>query len=309
MLPAAPASHSCTTGTSASWTREAGLPRPLVRDFVKPGSLEGAPVVVAHGETATPEVLLHTAMNAIGGMAAFISRGDVVVLKPNIGWDRTPKQAANTSPAIVAATIRMVLDAGAKEVIVTDGSCNDPFRCYSRSGIGKAAQELGAEVMLPADHRFRKMNLKGEVLDEWPVLKPIVEADKVINIPNRQASQSGPVHRWHEELVRASRRPPQPVAPEHRREHCRPGDIPASDADHHDAVNVLVRNGPQGGSLKDVMAMHKVAVSADQVALDAWGCTLLDLKKEDIPYLKMGHERGIGDMNYEPRLKEIAVTG
>ena len=44
------------------------------------------------------EDLVRRAVDAMGGMKRFISRGDVVVIKPNIGWDRMPIHAANTNP-------------------------------------------------------------------------------------------------------------------------------------------------------------------------------------------------------------------
>jgi len=78
--------------------------------------------------TATPEQLVQRAVDALGGMKKFVSRGDVVVVKPNIGWDRMPIHAANTNPDVVAAVIKLAFDAGAKKVVVADGSCNDPNR-------------------------------------------------------------------------------------------------------------------------------------------------------------------------------------
>jgi kynurenine formamidase len=36
-----------------------------------------------------------------------VQRGDVVLIKPNMSWDRTPARAANTNPAVVAETVRL----------------------------------------------------------------------------------------------------------------------------------------------------------------------------------------------------------
>ena len=82
-------------------------------------------------------------------MRRFVSRADVVLVKPNIGWDRTPEQAANTNPAVVAEVVRQCLNAGAKRVIVTDVSCNEARRCFERSGIAEAARRAGAELFFP----------------------------------------------------------------------------------------------------------------------------------------------------------------
>src|SRR6201987_1207718 len=117
-----------------------------------------------------PALLARQGVEELGGMRRFVSRGDVVLVKPNIGWDRTPEQAANTNPDVVAEIVRQCLNAGAKRVVVTDISCNDPRRRFQRSGIAEAAQHAGAEVRLPDPARFKEVDLQGEVLRAWPVL-------------------------------------------------------------------------------------------------------------------------------------------
>ena len=87
--------------------------------------------VIAGGE---PEQLVRRALQEMGGIKRFISRSDVVIVKPNIAWDRTPEQAANTNPQVIAELVRQCWDAGAKKVIVTDVSCNDPRRMLPAFG-------------------------------------------------------------------------------------------------------------------------------------------------------------------------------
>ncbi|HEX4786058.1 MAG TPA: DUF362 domain-containing protein, partial [Candidatus Sulfotelmatobacter sp.] len=130
-----------------------------------------------------PAELVRKGIEELGGIRRFISRGDVVLVKPNIGWDRTPEQAATTNPAVVGEIVRQCSAAGAKRVIVTDVSCNDPRRCFQRSGIAEAAQQAGAEVILPDPAMFKEVDLQGEVLRAWPVLSPFLNVDKVINVP------------------------------------------------------------------------------------------------------------------------------
>src|SRR5215475_7377848 len=89
-------------------------------------------MAILQGEDAAS--LAHQAIEELGGMRRFVSRGDIVLVKPNIGWDRTPEQAANTNPEVVAEIVRQCLNASAKRVIVTDVSCNEPRRCFQRSG-------------------------------------------------------------------------------------------------------------------------------------------------------------------------------
>ncbi|KPK75124.1 MAG: hypothetical protein AMJ89_04795, partial [candidate division Zixibacteria bacterium SM23_73] len=95
--------------------------------------------VVTNG---TPVGMTRKAMELLGGMKKFVSKGDIVVVKPNIGWDRNPQQAANTNPEVVAEVVKMCLECGAKKVRVFDRSCNTASRCYENSGIKKAASEV-----------------------------------------------------------------------------------------------------------------------------------------------------------------------
>lgn len=256
--------------------------------------------------TATPEQLVQRAVDAMGGMRRFISRGDVVVVKPNIGWDRMPIHAANTNPEVVAAVIKLAYDAGAKKVVVADGSCNDPNRCFQRSGIWRASYEMGAEVVLPQEHRYRSMRLKGDVLDEWPVFTTLVDADKVINVPvakhHNLAKYTAAMKNWYGVLGGRRNRLHQ--------------NIDTSIADLAtfmrptlvviDAWRVLMRNGPQGGNIDDARDMYTVIATCDQVAADAFGCTLIGQKPENLAYLAMGEKRGLGTARWENlRVKEV----
>jgi len=73
-----------------------------------------------------------------------------------------------------------------------------------------------------------------------------------------------------------------------------------------DAMRVLMRNGPQGGNIDDTREMNTVVASIDQVAADAWACQLIGQHRDNIPYLKMGHERGLGTMYWEQlKVREV----
>ena len=131
----------------------------------------------------SPERIVRAAVDALGGIRRFIAKGDVVVVRPNIGWDRRPEQAATTNPEVVATLVKLCFEAGARKVKVFDRTCNDPRRCFERSGIAEAARRAGAEIILPDPARFKDVNLEGSVLSNWPVFDPFLNADKIINIP------------------------------------------------------------------------------------------------------------------------------
>ncbi len=271
----------------------------VVRDFSLHGASQALPSMAISRRSQGAEALTRAAIDALGGMKRFVSLGDVVVVKPNIGWDRLPIHAANTNPQVVATVVQMAYEAGAKRVVVTDASCNDPNRCFQRSGIWNAAYAKGAEVILPAEHRFRGMQLKGEVLNDWPVYTPLIQADKLINVPvakhHNLAKYTGAMKNWYGSLGGRRNRLHQSI------------DLSVADLATFlrptltvlDATRVLIRNGPQGGNVDDTRELGIVVASTDQVAADAFGCTLIGQRRENIAYLSMGKERKLGTSDWE----------
>jgi uncharacterized protein (DUF362 family) len=254
-------------------------------------------MVVVQGDD--PRALVRRAFDDLGGVGRFIAHGDVVVLKPNIAWDRTPEQAANTNPDVVAEVVRQCRQAGAKRVIVTDVSCNDAERCFHRSGIAASARGEGAEVILPDPSRFREVNLGGEILQDWQVFGPFLDADKVINLPiAKQHALTGATlgfKNWYGILGGDRNRLHQQI-------HQSLVDLAAfmlPTLTLIDCYRVLLRNGPTGGNLEDV-ALHKTLVAGtDPVALDAYVAkTYWDLDADALPYLKLAERRGLGQSDY-----------
>jgi uncharacterized protein (DUF362 family) len=286
----------------------AGLAIPASLDILI-DPCEAAPrsdLVVATG--SSPAKITRAAIDALGGMKKFISKGDVVVVKPNIGWDRLPDHAATTNPEVVATIVKMCFEAGAKKVKVFDRSVNDARRCYVQSGIQAAAKNAGADVSYVDERRFKDKQINGLVLKSWPIYEDILSADKVINVPIAKhhslshltmamknwmgimGGSRGQIHqRIDESLVDISRavKPALTVL---------------------DAVKILTRNGPQGGNLADVKKMDTVIASVDQVAVDSYGATLFGMKGSDLGYLRLGEKGGLGNMDLSKvRIKKVTA--
>lgn len=247
-----------------------------------------------------PAQLARQALEELGGIRRFIARGDVVLVKPNIGWDRTPEQAANTNPEVVAEIIRQCSNAGAKRVLVTDVSCNDPRRCFQRSGIADAAKRVGGEVRLPDPAMFKEVDLQGETLRAWPVLDLFLNADKIINIPiakhhsltgttlgmkNWYGMLGGPRHQLHQKIHESL---------------VDLADFVRPTLTVIDCYRILVRNGPTGGNLQDVLLKKTLVAGTDPVALDAYVAKAYwNLDVSSLPYLKMAAKRGLGTYDFE----------
>ncbi|MGD1214332.1 MAG: DUF362 domain-containing protein [Terriglobales bacterium] len=246
-----------------------------------------------------PEQLARTAIEELGGIHRFISRADIVLVKPNIGWDRTPEQAANTNPKIVEEIVRQCWSAGAKRVIVTDVSCNDPRRCFQRSGIAEAARRESAEVILPDPARFKDVDLQGEVLRDWPVFDPFLNADKIINVPiAKHHSLTGTtlgMKNWYGILGG----PRQQLHQKINESVVDLADFIRPTLTIIDCYRVLIRNGPTGGNLDDVLLKKTLVAGTDPVALDAYVAKAYwNLEVASLPYLKMASQRGLGTYEF-----------
>ena len=247
-----------------------------------------------------PRALVQQALQNLGGIRRFISPRDVVVIKPNIAWDRTPEQAANTNPELVAEVVRQCWQAEAGRVIVTDVSCNEPRRCFLRSGIYAAARAEGAEVILPEPQLFREVNVNGVALKNWPVFGPFLDADKMINLPiAKHHALTGAtlgMKNWYGILGGERNRLHQQI-------HQSLVDLASfmlPTLTMLDCYRVLLRNGPTGGNLEDVAIKKTLVAGTDPVAIDAYAAKAYwDLDPQHMPYLQMAAERGLGSVDFD----------
>jgi uncharacterized protein (DUF362 family) len=264
----------------------------------------------AEANSGEPRALVQKALENLGGMARFVARRDVVVIKPNIAWDRTPEQAANTNPELVAEVLKQCWSAGAKRVIVTDVSCNEPRRCFMRSGIQAAARAEGAEVILPNTEMFREVDLGGVVLKSWPVFTPFLGADKIINLPiakhHELTGATLGMKNWYGILGGQRNRLHQQI-------HQSLVDLASfmlPTLTIMDCYRILLRNGPTGGNLEDVALKKTVVAGTDPVALDAWVAKAYwSLDPEHLPYLQMAANRGLGTVDFETQPVKMSQLG
>ena len=262
--------------------------------------------------------LVEQAIEGLGGMKRFVKKGDVVWVKPNIGWDRVPELAGNTNPEVVAALIKMCLDAGAKTVKIGDNPVHAAAKTYVSSGIEAVAKQLGAEVVYLDKNRYKDTELKGgERLKSLLLYPDILDCDFVINVPVAKHHRlSGATLVMKNYMGVMDNRQPlhQDFAScltdltRHMMQHYK-GRPPLNVLD---AVRIVVTNGPSGGKPDDVAVRTTVAASTDPVALDALGIELLgkdpaEMKKAT-SIVKYAADSGLGKAKYrELALKELAV--
>jgi uncharacterized protein (DUF362 family) len=284
----------------------AGLGFSIPKDLEAILNVNSPDLIVVSGDS--PEKITRAAIETFGGIKKFASRDDIVVIKPNMAWDRLPEHAANTNPEVVAAVVKLCFEAGAKKVKVFDRTVNDPRRCYVQSGVADAARNAGADVMFVDERKFKTVKIKGEAIKEWPLYTEIFEADKVINIPiakhhglakitmgmkNWMGVMGGERNQIHQKLDQSLADLSMVIKPT---------------LTVLDAVRILTANGPQGGNLSDVKKINTVIVGTDQVAVDSYGATLFGMRGSDLGYVKIAAGYGLGTMDLTKiNIKNISI--
>jgi uncharacterized protein (DUF362 family) len=254
--------------------------------------------------------MVKAALDVMGGVSRFIEKGDVVVVKPNVAFDKNPDLAATTQPETLAAVVRLCLGAGARKVIVADNPINNPESCFFKTKVGDAALRAGAELMLPKDSYFEQLYVGGETItNTWRMFyRPFREATKVIGVSpvkdHNLCKATVTMKNWYGLLG-------NPRNQFHQNIHgiisdfalmIKPTLVIAA------GRRMLMRNGPTGGSLNDVKKGDTIVVGTDHTAVDSWCVTrLLEKSRHEIVYLDKVIQRGLGQ-DWRPQwTEEITV--
>lgn len=283
----------------------AGPFRPALGDPKIPDTKKPIPKpVLAVVEGEKPASLTIEALEILGGIKKFVKKDSVVVLKPNIAWERPLETAANTNPEIVLAVISECFKAGAKKVKIVERSCNDPKKCFQLSGFEKALAGNKAEVVLLTNDPKEYKEVKipgGQELQSALIAKDVLDCDVFINIPIAK-------HHGLANLTLSIKNLMGVVGGRRSQLHQNLGvkmaEILSVIRPHLniiDAYRVLVRNGPTGGNLKDVVMAQQVIASTDPVAADSYASTLkpFSLEGKNISCVQAAYDMGLGEMDID----------
>jgi uncharacterized protein (DUF362 family) len=243
------------------------------------------------------DVMFDQAIEAMGGMQAFVKKGQKVVIKPNIGWDVTPERAGNTNPQLVKRVIQHCLQAGAKEVYVFDNTCDKWDKCYATSGIEQAVKDAGGKLA-PGNTEtyYQTVEIPGGVkLKTTKVHELILDSDVFINMPILKSHSSARLTVTMKNLMGVV----------WDRGYWHRNDLNQCIADYAtyakkptlnivDAYRVMMKNGPRGVSEADVSIMKSLIISPDMVAADAASAKLFGITPDDVPYIGIAESMGVG---------------
>lgn len=256
-------------------------------------------LVAARG--GEPEVMFDRAIEAMGGMKAFVKPNQSVLVKPNIGWDVIPERGANTNPGLVKRVIEHCFQAGAREVLVFDHTCDNWRRSYQNSGIEAAVIAAGGRILPGNDESFfRDITVpNAKQLKQAKVHEIVLNTDVFINIPVLKHHGGAQIticlknlmgivwdrRFWHRNDLQ------QCIADF--------GNYRKPDLNIVDAYRVMMQNGPRGVSEDDIVLMKSLIISTDMVAADSAAARLFGSNPAQIGHIRIAHEMGIGNMDLE----------
>ena len=254
------------------------------------------------------KVMVERGVKALGGMEAFIGKGDRVLIKVNAAFATSAALGATTHPETLAAVADLCAKAGAAQVLVTDNPINNPDSCFEITGLAAAARTSGARIIPPRPALFVPVSLPGgKLLENWPVMagvfagvtKVIVvspvkdhqRAGASMTLKNFYGFLGGRRNVFHQDINGIITELSQLLKPT---------------LCILDGTVTMMTNGPTGGSLSDLKDTGTLVVSTDPVAADAVGLELLGRTLDNVPYIQMAEKAGAGIADYH-RLNPIII--
>lgn len=254
--------------------------------------------VIAIASGGSPADNVRRAIFGLGGIERFVRPGDRVVVKPNLLTPREPEYATTTNPDVVKTIVALALEAGASDVLVFDHSVGSQKDAFDASGIGDAVRAAGGRIKVLSDRDFEVTAIpKGTTLKSWPLVRDVFEADVFINVPIAKTHGMAGLTLGMKNLMGIMGDPRGQI---HVGFHEKIVDLYTLTKPHLtvlDAHRILVRNGPTGGSLRDVELRKTVIAGIDTVLVDATATALFGMKPEDLPYLVNAARRGLGQLS------------
>jgi uncharacterized protein (DUF362 family) len=236
-----------------------------------------------------------TAVEKLGGISKFVPKGSRVALLHNApNWWSRPGSHTNTD--VVLAAIKLLNDAGAKEIIWLINPADD---FYKRSSRSEQFSSLTKEIKSNSGEHKETEIPKGVSLKSAKIIKDLFDCDVFINIPitkhhagcdmsnnlkNFMGNCKGETNKFFHSStddflsqciadVNLVRKPDLCIC---------------------DATEVLKTNGPAGPG--EIIKPQKVYAGTDPVAMDAYGSTLLGAVPGTIRTTVMAAKHGLGEM-------------
>ena len=249
------------------------------------------------------------AIDLLGGMNAFIGRGDRVLLKPNLLVAKAPEKAVTTHPAVVKAVIQLVRDTGGIPTVGDSPAIGSLMKVASKAGIHNIAREMNARLVDFGDAVEVRGTHQG-IFTKAEVARAVMDSDLLINLPKLKTHAMTTMTlsvknvfgcipgkrkiQWH---LRAG-------VDRHYFAHMlvelygiiRPG------LNVVDGVVGMEGDGPGAGKPRKI---GLIFAGSDGIAVDAAICKVIGLPPQDLLTNRIGSELGLG----VSQVKDIEIVG
>ena len=140
----------------------------------------------AHYDAVALTATIREVLAPLGGMGAFVRRGQRVLLKPNFVAARPADEACNTHPEFILAVAHLVHEQGAEAVVGDSPAMGTVASVARKLDAGGRFREAG----LPLMEFSRGQRVRSELGDcTVPIAREVAGADALINLPKLKTHQ------------------------------------------------------------------------------------------------------------------------
>jgi len=237
------------------------------------------------------------AVDALGGMSAFVQPGQSVLIKPNLLSAKNPDRAITTHPAVLEVIIDLVRHAGGDPTIGDSpgGAIRGVDRVWGNTGMKALSERTG--VPLVSFEGSGSVARRGAER-EYMIARPVVEADVVINVPKLKTymltlytgalkNTFGAIPGFGKARLHNLAGRPRPFSRFVVDVHA----LVAPSLHIMDGIVAMEGDGPSGGRPRHVGA---VMAGIDAVAMDTVAAGMLGMDVRRVHMIRLAAERGLG---------------
>ena len=136
-------------------------------------------------ERKNVESSVRRAIDLLGGIGAFVSPGQKVLVKFNLLQGADPEKCVTTHPEVVHAVAKLLKEHGCDVLLGDSPGSGIPYtasnlrKAYAASGFDRVAEELG--VALNYDVGYRDVPAPDSTtMKQFPIINPVLDCDAVI---------------------------------------------------------------------------------------------------------------------------------
>jgi uncharacterized protein (DUF362 family) len=239
-------------------------------------------------------------------------KGKRVVIKPNM-VDVSSDRPIHTDPRLIDALILHIGDAGAREIVLAEGTSHnrDSEDLFRRSGYETLAKRRAVRLVdLNYDdiRMVKNVNPKATLLKEIAVPQTIATADVVISVPKMKTHKlagitlslknmfgvlPGMVYGWPKNTLHWNGIPLSIC------------EINGTIKSHYSVVDGVIGMEGHGPIMGTARKAGVLVMGANALAVDATAARVMGVEPARVDYLAMAHRIRLGSL----RRDDIAVTG